>query len=114
MCKGTKFRKPGRVKLLFSISDVALFKKTSQSSNFYDYGSHLAADGNLDTRMDQLSCAHTKADAEPWWMVDFGKVYNVTGVEITNRGDCCGDRLKNFDVTVDGNLYVYPLLLQPI
>ena len=93
-----------------SILDVALFKKTAQSSTIIFAGSemisHKAVDGIATTSFSSSSCTHTKADAEPWWMVDFGKVYNITGVEITNRGDCCGDRLKNFDVTVDGNLLV--------
>ena len=64
-----------------------------------------AVDGNTNSNFHEKSCSHTrKGDSEPWWEVDLGHAYNVAGVEITNRGDCCGNRLENFNVTVDGNL----------
>ena len=85
--------------------DLALNKKASQSSIRYDFAAQRAVDGNNATSMDQQSCSHTDPnDRKPWWEVDFGYTYKVNGVEITNRGDCCGYRLKNFNVTVDGNL----------
>ena len=86
------------------ILDVALYKKASQSSTLVGFGSsiaHNAVDGRDDSTFTHASCTHTNINKKPWWEVDFGKIYNITGVEITNRGDHLGWRLSNFTVTVD-------------
>ena len=36
----------------------------------------------------------------PWWRVDFGGTAVVYSMKITNRGDCCGERLSDFNVRV--------------
>ena len=33
-----------------------------------------------------------------WWEVDLGKSYAIASANVTNREDCCGDRLSNSDV----------------
>ena len=91
------------MKFTILIADVALYKNASQSSTL-EYPARYAVDGNITTDLFQGSCTHTDIEDRPWWEVDLGKTYDITGVEITNRGDCCGNRLKNFDITVDGNL----------
>ena len=91
------------MKFTILIADVALYKNASQSSTL-EYPAHYAVDGNKNTDLIQNSCAHTQLDKSPWWEVDLGKKYDITGVEITNRGDCCGERLKDFNITVDSNL----------
>jgi hypothetical protein len=48
--------------------------------------------------MYSASCTHTNEDANPWWAVDLGKEMKVVRLAITNRADCCPDRLKDFDV----------------
>ena len=91
-----------------STVDAALYKRTSQSSTFIahnvPFSANKAVDGGKGTHLFDGSCTHTKYEEGPWWEVDLGFNYNITGVEITNRGDCCGDRLKNFNVTVDDAL----------
>ena len=89
--------------------DLALFKNATQSSTFSDKGitfiANKAVDGNIATDLYRdKTCSHTEKEDNPWWKVDFGKMYSITGVQITNRGDCCGERLKDFTVTVDDNL----------
>ena len=32
--------------------------------------------------------------------MDLGRDYYVSELAITNRGDCCGDRLSNFEIKV--------------
>ena len=61
-------------------------------------------DGNSNTDLGGGSCTHTATEKKPWWEVDFGKIYNITGVEITNRANCCEERVKNFNISVDGLL----------
>ena len=41
---------------------------------------------------------------QPWWRVDLGQDELVTEVYLVNRGDCCGDRLDNFEIRV-GRLF---------
>ena len=89
--------------------DLALFKNATQSSNYTSAGitfiANKAVDGNIATDLFQdKTCSHTKDENKPWWKVDFGKIYSIAGVEITNRVDCCAERLKNFTVTVDDHL----------
>ena len=89
--------------------DLALFKNATQSSTFSDRGitfiANKAVDGNIAPDLYRgKTCSHTEDEDKPWWKVDFGKIYSIAGVEITNRVDCCAERLKNFTVTVDDNL----------
>ncbi len=47
------------------------------------------------------SCSHTGSGKAPhWWRVQFGKEAKVRSVQITNRGDCCSERLGKFDILV--------------
>ena len=86
------------------IVDIALKKQARQSSTLYGASAARAVDGNSNPNWGKGSCTHTHKNKNAWWEVNFGKIYNVTGVEITNRGDCCGDKLKDFNVSVDGVL----------
>ena len=90
--------------LKFLFLDVALYKHAHQSSTGAGGRAYRAVDGNTNSKYDGKSCTHTKAENRAWWQVDFGRIYNITGVEITNRGVCCAERLKDFDVSVDGVL----------
>ncbi|XP_078579504.1 fucolectin-5-like [Branchiostoma floridae x Branchiostoma japonicum] len=40
---------------------------------------------------------------QPWWKVDLSSTYAIKRISILNRGDCCGERLKNFMVRVGPN-----------
>ena len=79
-------------------------KQTNQSSTEYFGVSKRAIDGNKNPYYPSKSCTHTKKETQAWWSVDLGKLCPVHSVMITNRGGCCGDRLSNFDVTVDDRL----------
>ncbi|MEM7537185.1 MAG: lamin tail domain-containing protein [Chloroflexota bacterium] len=46
-----------------------------------------------------LNICTTKGDtANDWWEVDLGAVYDIREIRITNRTDCCADRLGNMFV----------------
>ncbi|XP_064639504.1 fucolectin-1-like [Lineus longissimus] len=62
-----------------------------------------AVDGNADTNYGRRSCTHTHnrgRTSRNWWAVDLQARYTVKRVEVVNRGDCCWQRLKNFQVLV--------------
>lgn len=82
------------------IREVAFNRQTGQSSDFpgYEQSSALAVDGDMAT----FSC--TREDNPPYWYVDLGGQYQVHRIEIYNRQDCCGERLRNLDVLVGPSL----------
>lgn len=81
-------------------------KRTFQSSTAVDGFDDLAVDGNKDGDFFAGSCTHTGRSnnvlktSNPWWTVDLGESFKITRVAITNRSDCCGERLKNFNILV--------------
>jgi hypothetical protein len=78
-------------------NNVALGKLVTQSSTQSPYHAELAVDGN------PANFTHTTvSDADPWLMVDLGKVHDIDAVILHNRDDCCGHRLRNVVVEVLG------------
>ena len=49
-------------------------------------------------------CSHTATVVNPYWRVDLGSSHSITSVALTNRGDCCGDRLSNFEIRIGNTL----------
>uniref|UniRef100_A0A8C7DP58 Si:ch73-126o18.1 n=1 Tax=Oncorhynchus kisutch TaxID=8019 RepID=A0A8C7DP58_ONCKI len=50
------------------------------------------------------SCSSTAFNTNPWWRVDLLDVYRVTAVNITNRGDCCPERLDGAEIHIGNSL----------
>ncbi len=44
--------------------------------------------------------ASTEETSDPWWKLTFNSPQNITRVEITNRGECCGEKLNGARVRV--------------
>ncbi|XP_019646182.1 PREDICTED: zona pellucida sperm-binding protein 3 receptor-like [Branchiostoma belcheri] len=82
--------------------NVALSKKATQSSLLRsEYPAERAVDGNTGTILyPRQQCTHTDLEYEPWWKVNLGDTYVISHVTVINRGDCCGERLRNFMVRV--------------
>ena len=92
--------------------NLARGKKTKQTSTGFGGAAGRAVDGNKNSNYGGKSCTHTNRHKNAWWSVDLGSSQKVGKVKITNRGDCCADRLKNFDVrvgTTDGKPKANPL-----
>ncbi|XP_062278798.1 uncharacterized protein LOC133983658 [Scomber scombrus] len=64
-----------------------------------------AIDGNREARFTAGSCSHTAKMTNPWWRVDLLDSYMVLTIIITNRGDCCADRLNGAEIYVTKNLH---------
>lgn len=87
----------------FSFQDyVARYKPTTQSSTKWPYYPDYAVDGVKGTNLlrDKCSCTNAAGSTNPWWRVDLEELLPVSEVYILNRGDCCGDRLKGFEIRV--------------
>lgn len=61
-------------------------------------------DGVRSTNFFDYKCTHTfdmaGGTTNPWWRVDLEELLPVSDIHIINRGDCCGDRLKGFEIRV--------------
>ncbi|XP_073536104.1 fucolectin-6-like [Phyllobates terribilis] len=59
-----------------------------------------AIDGNKDTDFNSDSCTHTDLEKDPWWKLDLSQSYKISTVVITNRMDCCPERLMGAEVRI--------------
>lgn len=46
------------------------------------------------------SISHTQNKQNAWWQVELPRDINISEINITNRTDCCKERLQDFDVIV--------------
>jgi len=74
----------------------------SSTSNGGDAGR--AINGDSDVSWSSGSCTHTRSEAAPWWevTVPLAQPLQITSVKVTNRGDCCAERLNGFDLAING------------
>ncbi|KAK2887366.1 hypothetical protein Q8A67_015594 [Cirrhinus molitorella] len=83
----------------------ALQGKAVQSSTYDEQGyAQNAIDGKEESVYSLGSCSHTEEQNDPWWRVDLKKSYSVTRVIITNREDCCSDRIKGAQIRIGNSL----------
>ena len=84
-------------------TNMALNKPALQSSTYGNGVASIAVDGDLDgTRgpWNNPSIQHTQNENSPWWKVDLEVQTEIKTIEIYNRADCCGNRLRDFYVFV--------------
>lgn len=80
--------------------NIAVGKPTEESSSAYGSSPSRVVDGNTATNWGSSTCTHTNNERKPWWRVDLEESVQIQTVTVYNRGDCCGNRLKNFEVRV--------------
>ncbi|XP_071096557.1 fucolectin-5-like [Haliotis cracherodii] len=70
-----------------------------------NYGPQLAVDGGLGTNFitDMTTFATATTDTAPYMDIDLGSNFLLRSVTITNRGDCCSERLRNIRIEVHDN-----------
>ncbi|XP_066490575.1 uncharacterized protein [Tiliqua scincoides] len=88
-----------------SVPNVAIGGKAFQSSTFNKLGlARNAIDGSISGDFLHGSCIHTDFQRNPWWTVDLKAVYNVSSVRVSNREDCCEERIDGAEIRV-GNSF---------
>ncbi|XP_075937417.1 uncharacterized protein LOC142938091 [Anarhichas minor] len=90
----------------YTYQNVALRGKATQSNrypNFYSSASN-AIDGNRESNYNAGSCTHTVEQTIPWWRVDLLESYIVTFVIVTNRVDCCQERINGAEIHIGNSL----------
>lgn len=74
------------VQVMSDNKNVALKKKATQSSDYYNRGkAELAVDGKTDPVFNNKSVTHTMPGDDPWWMVELDKPVVINEIIITNR-----------------------------
>ncbi|KAG7469119.1 hypothetical protein MATL_G00125480 [Megalops atlanticus] len=89
--------------------NVAIYGKATQSSLLHGGGapySHAsnAIDGNTEATFHMGTCTHTDTQNNPWWRVDLLRRYRITSVSITNRKDCCAERINGAQIRIGDSL----------
>uniref|UniRef100_A0A3Q2QGV8 Si:ch211-215k15.4 n=1 Tax=Fundulus heteroclitus TaxID=8078 RepID=A0A3Q2QGV8_FUNHE len=89
--------------------NVALRGKATQSQRYegeWDVfgAASNAIDGNRNSNFKDGSCSHTASQTNPWWRVDLLDSYTITHIIITNRGDCCHDRINGANIHIGNSL----------
>ena len=80
--------------------NAAKRKPAAQSSTCCGGVPSRGNDGNANPSWGGRSCTATQRQGRPWWRVDLQRVTTVGKVKITNRNDCCWNRLRNVQVRV--------------
>jgi YVTN family beta-propeller protein len=81
--------------------DLARGQTATQSSTGYGGIAGRAVDGNAGgSAYANGSVTATSEENQPWWQVDLGQPYRLSGIRIWNRADCCAERLANFYIFV--------------
>ena len=84
------------------ITNIALGKVAVQTSISHEHAFPFrAVDGETNGDFSHNSVTKTKIEDRPSWRVDVGHSCVVQKVVIFNRVDCCGERLQNFDVSLE-------------
>uniref|UniRef100_A0A3Q4H7B4 Fucolectin tachylectin-4 pentraxin-1 domain-containing protein n=1 Tax=Neolamprologus brichardi TaxID=32507 RepID=A0A3Q4H7B4_NEOBR len=92
--------------IMLSPENVALRGKATQSTYMSAVFSaaYAAIDGNRDSDLRHGSCSHTDQQTDPWWRVDLLESYIITSLTITNRGDCCHEKLNGLEIYIGNSL----------
>ncbi|XP_075208838.1 uncharacterized protein LOC142316938 [Anomaloglossus baeobatrachus] len=84
-------------------SNIAINGEASQQSDLQNkvmgYAKN-AIDGVKDPNYNNGSCTHTNQVKNPWWKLDLTQTYKISNVVITNRQDCCKERLMGAEVRI--------------
>ncbi|XP_061495357.1 uncharacterized protein LOC133390557 isoform X2 [Rhineura floridana] len=93
--------KKGQWEVYSTVYNAALDGKAFQSSSYNKLGSAKnAIDGSTSSDYLRGQCTHTQKEANPWWTVDLRMRFVVVSVVITNRGDCCAERINGAEIRI--------------
>uniref|UniRef100_A0A3Q2XAS8 Fucolectin tachylectin-4 pentraxin-1 domain-containing protein n=1 Tax=Haplochromis burtoni TaxID=8153 RepID=A0A3Q2XAS8_HAPBU len=89
----------------YPLPNVALKGEATQSSTLSVATASKAIDGRRNSFYSNGFCSHTAEDeTNPWWRVDLQRSFTITAVKVTNRGDCCAERLDGAEIRIGNSL----------
>ncbi|XP_065150208.1 fucolectin-1-like isoform X2 [Paramisgurnus dabryanus] len=81
-----------------SSDNLALRGQAVQSSSYSNWVAGRAIDTSPST------CSSTTTSSNPWWRLDLLDSYSISRVVITNRRDCCPERLNGAEIYIGNSL----------
>ncbi|XP_073693718.1 uncharacterized protein [Garra rufa] len=89
---------------VYVAGNLATGKTVTQSSTFGTWLVHQAIDLNPGFKQPESSCSSTNGQTNPWWRVDLDYIYRISTVVITNRLDCCPERINGAEIHIGNSL----------
>ncbi len=87
------------------VGNLAVDGATTQSSTSTgNWFSERAIDGNRGLQQMLTGCSSTLNETNPWWRLDLRHIYRVSEVVITNRNDCCAERINGAEIRIGNSL----------
>ncbi|XP_043100861.1 uncharacterized protein LOC122349004 isoform X1 [Puntigrus tetrazona] len=84
--------------------NLATDKTVTQSSTDTVWYAEQAIDFNPGFALAWPACSSTYSQTNPWWRLDLGSVYRVNRVVVTNRLDCCPERINGAEIHIGNSL----------
>uniref|UniRef100_A0A8C1J2M5 Fucolectin tachylectin-4 pentraxin-1 domain-containing protein n=1 Tax=Cyprinus carpio TaxID=7962 RepID=A0A8C1J2M5_CYPCA len=94
---------PGNSELLNDLA-ILSFKNVTQSSTYGLWSAEHAIDFNPGLTKSWSACSSSNVQTNPWWRVDLSYIYRVSRVVITNRLDCCPERINGAEIRIGNSL----------
>uniref|UniRef100_A0AAQ5XJ71 Fucolectin tachylectin-4 pentraxin-1 domain-containing protein n=1 Tax=Amphiprion ocellaris TaxID=80972 RepID=A0AAQ5XJ71_AMPOC len=87
------------------LPNVALKGEATQSSTLSGAAASKAIDGRRNSYYSDWFCSHTaEGQTDPWWRLDLRQTFVIVSIKVTNRGDCCAERLDGAEIRVGNSL----------
>ncbi|XP_067303757.1 fucolectin-like isoform X2 [Pseudorasbora parva] len=82
--------------------NLAVDGAATQSSTSGDEFAEKAVDRGLQQLY--TGCSSTLIETNPWWRLDLRDVYRVSKVVVTNRKQCCAERINGAEIHIGNSL----------
>ncbi|XP_077083583.1 uncharacterized protein LOC143736771 [Siphateles boraxobius] len=84
--------------------NLATGRSVTQSSTISSWFAKQAIDFNLGFTRPESACSSTTSQTNPWWRLDLQQIYRVSRVVVTNRRDCCPERINGAEIRIGNSL----------
>ncbi|ROL54676.1 Fucolectin-1 [Anabarilius grahami] len=82
--------------------NLAVDGAATQSSTSGDGFAEKAVDRGL--QQVYTGCSSTLNETNPWWRLDLRHIYRISKVVVTNRKDCCAERINGAEIRIENSL----------
>ncbi|XP_051755487.1 fucolectin-1-like [Ctenopharyngodon idella] len=77
---------------------------TQSSTSSGSWSAEKAIDSNRGLQQLYTGCSSTLNETNPWWRLDLRDIYRVSEVVVTNRNDCCPERINGAEIRIGNSL----------
>ncbi|XP_048039126.1 uncharacterized protein LOC125263968 [Megalobrama amblycephala] len=84
--------------------NLAAGRSVTQSSTLNSWIAEQAIDFNPGFKKTESACSSTISQTNPWWRLDLRHIYSISKVVVTNRLDCCPERIDGAEIRIGNSL----------